>query len=134
MVTGLHAHRAGLDADDHWNTQEVLAALRAVGVTLALDDFGTGQYSLAYLQRLPVQELKIDRSFVTEVDQNITRQRLLKAIVDLGHGLGLKVTAEGVETEGERDFLERAGVDQLQGYLISKSLNEADFAAQHAMS
>lgn len=112
----------------------MLAALRAVGVTLALDDFGTGQYSLAYLQRLPVQELKIDRSFVTEVDQNITRQRLLKAIVDLGHGLGLKVTAEGVETEGERDFLERAGVDQLQGYLISKSLNEADFAAQHAMS
>ncbi|CAM3697915.1 putative bifunctional diguanylate cyclase/phosphodiesterase [Roseateles saccharophilus] len=113
---------------------KVLTALRAVGVTLALDDFGTGQSSLAYLQRLPVQELKIDRSFVSNVDHDTRRQNLLNAIVDLGHSLGLTVTAEGVETVGELQVLRRCGVDLIQGYLISEPINEDDFAGQSVLA
>lgn len=108
---------------------EIMAALRASGVQLAIDDFGTGQSSLAYLQKLPVDELKIDRSFVDRADLDPRRQALLGSIVELGHGLGLKVTAEGVETDAERDLLRRCGADVLQGYLLSRPLDEAAFAA-----
>ena len=108
---------------------EVMAALRASGVSLAIDDFGTGQSSLAYLQKLPVDELKIDRSFVDRVDREPRRQALLQSIVSLGHSLGLKITAEGVETAEELGVLRRCGVDVLQGYLISRPLGEAAFAA-----
>lgn len=111
---------------------EVLTALREVGVSLALDDFGTGQSSLAYLQRLPVQELKIDRSFVDKADLEPRRQLLLQAIIDLGHSLALTVTAEGVETAGEMVMLQRAGVDLEQGYHVSRPLDEAGFAARYA--
>ncbi len=111
---------------------EVLGALRAVGVRLAIDDFGTGQSSLAYLQRLPVDELKIDRSFVDKVDLDARRQYLLSAIVDLGHSLGLKVTAEGVETVQELTVLQRAGTDVLQGYLVARPMDEAGFVAWQA--
>lgn len=108
---------------------EILLALRAVGVSIALDDFGTGQSSLAYLQRLPVNELKIDRSFVERVEQDARRQLLLRSVVELGHGLGLTVTAEGVETDAEAEILCNAGVDVMQGYRISRPLEEAGLAA-----
>lgn len=107
---------------------EVLKRLRSSGVKLAIDDFGTGQSSLAYLQRLPVDELKIDRSFVDRVDLDARRQYLLGAIVDLGHSLDLKVTAEGVETVQELAVLRRVGADLLQGYLVSKPLAEDAFS------
>jgi diguanylate cyclase (GGDEF)-like protein len=108
---------------------QVLERLRELGLRLAIDDFGTGQSSLAYLQKLPVDELKIDRSFVDRVDQDARRQYLLSAIVDLGHSLGLKVTAEGVETVQELAVLQRAGADILQGYLVCRPLDEAAFHA-----
>jgi len=104
-----------------------LQALRAVGVALAIDDFGTGQSSLAYLQRLPAQELKIDRSFVSDVDRDSARRGLLAAIVRLGHSLGLIVTAEGVETAGELEVVRSVGCDLAQGYLIARPMPAPDF-------
>jgi diguanylate cyclase (GGDEF)-like protein len=107
----------------------VLQSLSRLGVRLAIDDFGTGQSSLAYLQRLPVHELKIDRSFVDGVDRDAKRQALLGSIITLGHGLGLEVTAEGVETEAELAVLHRLGCDLVQGYWVGKPLPLAHFDA-----
>ncbi|XHS77566.1 putative bifunctional diguanylate cyclase/phosphodiesterase [Burkholderiaceae bacterium UC74_6] len=107
----------------------VMHSLRRLGVRLAIDDFGTGQSSLAYLQRLPVHELKIDRSFVDGVDQDPKRQALLGSIITLGHGLGLQVTAEGVETEAECELLRRIDCDLVQGYLLAKPMDLESFNA-----
>lgn len=107
----------------------VLNALRAWGVRLAIDDFGTGQSSLAYLQHLPVDELKIDRSFVQDVHADPRRQALLKSIVGLGQGLGLSVTAEGVENEDELAVVQACGCDLLQGYLLARPMTLPDFEA-----
>jgi len=100
----------------------VLHAIRAIGVGLSVDDFGTGQSSLAYLQKLPVNELKIDRSFVDGVDGDPKRQALLRSIVDIGHSLALQVTAEGVETEAELAVIRGANCDLVQGYLLAKPM------------
>ncbi|MGQ3055061.1 MAG: putative bifunctional diguanylate cyclase/phosphodiesterase [Roseateles sp.] len=105
----------------------VLHALKAWGVRLAIDDFGTGQSSLAYLQHLPVDELKIDRSFVQDVDGDPRRQALLKSIVGVGQGLGLTVTAEGVENAAELAVTEACGCDLVQGYLLAKPMDLPDF-------
>jgi diguanylate cyclase (GGDEF)-like protein len=94
----------------------MLEQLNAMGFGLSIDDFGTGYSSLSYLQRLPVKELKIDRSFVTGLDQSPRGQHLFKAMVDMAHGLGLTVTAEGVETAEERDAALALGCDLIQGY------------------
>jgi len=98
----------------------VMHGLRRLGVRLAIDDFGTGQSSLAYLQRLPVDELKIDRSFVQNVERDARRQALLRSIVGLGRSLGLTVTAEGVENEAELQIVRDCGCALVQGYLIAK--------------
>jgi diguanylate cyclase (GGDEF)-like protein len=105
----------------------VLNALKAWGVKLAIDDFGTGQSSLAYLQHLPVDELKIDRSFVQDVDRDPRRQALLKSIVGVGQGLGLTVTAEGVENAAELSCVGACGCDLIQGYLLAKPMDLPDF-------
>ena len=105
----------------------VLHALKSWGVRLAIDDFGTGQSSLAYLQHLPVDELKIDRSFVQDVDRDPRRQALLKSIVGVGQGLGLTVTAEGVENAAELACVTACGCDLLQGYLLAKPMDLPDF-------
>lgn len=107
----------------------VLQALCDTGVSLAIDDFGTGHSSLAYLQRLPMHELKIDRSFVTEVHADARRRELLKSIVHLGHGLGLKVTGEGVESAAELQALRHAGCDLVQGYHTGRPMDLAAFEA-----
>ncbi|MCE4557497.1 putative bifunctional diguanylate cyclase/phosphodiesterase [Roseateles cellulosilyticus] len=101
----------------------VLQALKRWGVRLAIDDFGTGQSSLAYLQHLPVDELKIDRSFVQDVNTDPRRQALLTSIVGVGHGLGLTVTAEGVENEAELAVIQAAGCDLIQGYLLARPMD-----------
>ena len=107
----------------------VLHALKSWGVRLAVDDFGTGQSSLAYLQHLPVDELKIDRSFVQDVHADARRQALLKSIVGVGQGLGLTVTAEGVESEAELAVVQACGCDLVQGYLLAKPMDLPDFEA-----
>ena len=99
-----------------------LQALRGIGVGLSIDDFGTGYSSLAYLQKLPVTELKIDRSFVDGIDQQPGTQKLLRAVVEMGHGLGMSVTAEGVETQAEREVIASLGCDVMQGYFASRPL------------
>jgi diguanylate cyclase (GGDEF)-like protein len=105
----------------------VLQALKSWGVRLAIDDFGTGQSALAYLQHLPVDELKIDRSFVQDVNTDPRREALLRSIVGVGHGLGLTVTAEGVENGAELAIVQDCGCDLVQGYLLAKPMDLAAF-------
>jgi len=99
-----------------------LKEVRGLGVGVAIDDFGTGYSSLAYLARLPVETLKIDRSFVITMTEDPTSTTLVQTIISLAHSLRLKVVAEGVETEEQANMLRLLGCDQMQGYLFSKPL------------
>ncbi len=100
----------------------VLRRLHSMGIGLSVDDFGTGYSSLAYLRRLPIDEIKIDRSFVLGMATDLGDLAIVRAIVDLGHSLGLRVVAEGVEEEGARDALREMKCDQAQGFLISRPM------------
>ncbi len=104
-----------------------LAALRSAGIRIALDDFGTGYSSLRHLHRCAADRVKIDQSFVHGLDGNNEAAAIIRAVIQLGRAMGLQVTAEGVETEAQRRFLLEAGVDEMQGYLFSKPLDEAGF-------
>ena len=106
-----------------------LKALRDAGVQFAIDDFGTGYSSLAYLQELDVDYVKIDRSFVNDLGIKAGSLALCEAIIDMAHRLGLRVIAEGVETEPQRDLLARAGCDLGQGYLFSRPIPADEFLA-----
>ncbi len=105
----------------------VLRRLRALGVVLAIDDFGTGYSSLAYLRQLPVDEVKIDKSFVLGMGTDLSDMAVVRSIVELGHSLELSVVAEGVEDDASRDQLVRMGCDTAQGYLFSRPLSEERF-------
>jgi diguanylate cyclase (GGDEF)-like protein len=113
-----------------------LQAIRGMGATIAIDDFGTGFSSLSYLARLPVDTLKIDRSFIVDMTSGTQGQALVSTIINLARSLKLKVVAEGVETEEQQQLLLRLGCDEMQGYLFSKAvpagLFEAQFLARHA--
>jgi EAL domain-containing protein (putative c-di-GMP-specific phosphodiesterase class I) len=98
---------------------EMLHALRATGVGIAIDDFGTGYSSLAYLSRLPIGKLKIDAGFVQRMAADERDAKIVQSIISLGHGLGLKVIAEGVETEAQLEMLRGMACDQVQGFLFS---------------
>ncbi len=99
-----------------------LADLKALGVRLSIDDFGTGYSSLAYLQQIEVHELKIDISFVRDVTTNRSNASIVKAIIALGHSLGLDIIAEGVETPDQARYLRALHCDVMQGYLVSRPL------------
>ncbi len=103
-----------------------LTALHEMGVTISIDDFGTGYSSLAYLKKLPVGELKIDKSFVMHMSENAMDRKIVQSVIDLAHNMELKVVAEGVENEASLDMLESMGCDLAQGYFIAKPMVLSD--------
>jgi len=109
--------------------QDVLGRLQAMGLTVAVDDFGTGYSSLAYLKDLPIDKLKIDRTFISDLPHGAGYIAITRAIIDLGHALGFTVTAEGIETPEQLAFLQGAGCDTGQGYLISRPMPVSQFEA-----
>ncbi len=113
---------------DPQSTIGLLKRLYDSGVGLAIDDFGTGYSSLSYLKMLPLHNLKLDRSFVRDIDAEPGGRAICSATVAMAHALGIKVVAEGVETEVQRDFLMALGCDYLQGWLFSKALPAAELA------
>lgn len=102
---------------------DILEKLEAMNVTIAIDDFGTGFSSLAYLKKLPVHVLKIDRSFIIDLEDDLNDQAIVQATLSLGHELGLQVVAEGVETPGCQNLLSRYGCDAVQGFQISPPIS-----------
>jgi len=109
--------------EDAEGTMRIFEKLAAVGVHISIDDFGTGYSSLAYLRKLPACELKIDRSFVLDLESSADARAVVDAVVKLAQALGLKVVAEGVETEAQAGVLRALGCDELQGYLYAKPMS-----------
>lgn len=127
-MTGLEPERLELEItesvlmDDTKRAELVLLRLSRMGIGLAIDDFGTGYSSLAYLKNFPINVLKVDQSFVREISSNGSDAAISSAIITLAHSLGMKVIAEGVETEEQLAFLQKHGCDMIQGYLLSRPL------------
>ena len=105
----------------------VFAAIKKLGVSISLDDFGTGFSSLSYLQRFPIDNLKIDRSFIREIPENQDSVILTHAIIAMANALGMSVTAEGVEKAEQMFFLTESGCQEMQGYYFSKPLPKDEF-------
>ncbi|MBU0622610.1 MAG: EAL domain-containing protein [Gammaproteobacteria bacterium] len=137
-----HLHQLGLEGqaiaieiteslllDAEPEVQEKLLDFRDEGVQVAIDDFGTGYSSLAYLKKFDIDYLKIDQSFVRNLESDPENMALCEAIIVMAHKLGLKVVAEGVETEAQHDLLRSAGCDYAQGYLFSKPVPSTEFEA-----
>jgi EAL domain-containing protein (putative c-di-GMP-specific phosphodiesterase class I) len=115
--------------EDIESTVTKLRAIRDLGVNIVIDDFGTGYSSLAYLAKLPVHSLKIDRSFIISMVDDPDTMTLVSTIISLAHSLRLKVVAEGVELEDQARILRLLRCDEMQGNLISPPVPESDFAA-----
>jgi diguanylate cyclase (GGDEF)-like protein/PAS domain S-box-containing protein len=113
--------------DDLVQVKQRLVRLKAMGLQISVDDFGTGYSSLGHLKELPIDKVKIDRSFVHDLPANCDSAAIARAIIQMGRSLGLTVIAEGVETEAQRDFLAEQGCDELQGMLVSPPLPQAGF-------
>ena len=111
-----------------------LQALADIGVRLSIDDFGTGYSSLAYLRRLPLHELKIDRSFVRDIEHDGNARTIVEAVVALADALGLRTVAEGVETEAQLAFLRRLGCAAFQGFLVSPPVPLQEYRRRFAVS
>ncbi len=130
--TGLDAHFLGLEITEGMimknvkGAVETLNILKLMGVHLAIDDFGTGYSSLSYLKRFPIDQLKIDRSFVNDITTEHSNAAISKAIIVMAHSMKLHVTAEGVETEAQAAFLKLNGCDEMQGFYFCKPLSERE--------
>jgi len=121
----LEITESSIMSDTH-RTLDLLQRLAAFGIRLSVDDFGTGYSSLAYLQQLPVHELKVDKAFVYDVGSDGSSRSIVRSVVELGHSLGLLVVAEGVEDEAAWDQLLHLGCDRAQGYLLSRPMSGDD--------
>jgi EAL domain-containing protein (putative c-di-GMP-specific phosphodiesterase class I) len=108
---------------------EKLMDLKQLGVSIAMDDFGTGYSSLAYLLKFPFDKIKIDKSFVTASSEDAVARDILRSITSLGKTLKIRITAEGVETQEQVEFLREIACNQLQGFYFAKPLDEADLAS-----
>jgi len=115
--------------DDPLHAMEVLGKLKALGLSTSIDDFGTGYSSLAYLKNLPIDELKIDRSFVANMVTDESDLTIVRSTIDLSHNLGLDVVAEGVEDAATLARLATLGCDRAQGYYLSRPVPAPDLAA-----
>jgi EAL domain-containing protein (putative c-di-GMP-specific phosphodiesterase class I) len=115
--------------DDPLRAQNTLNSLHALGVQLSIDDFGTGYSSLAYLKQLPVHELKIDKSFVKNMEHDANDAKIVRSTVDLGHNMGLRVVAEGIETKQVWNLLSEMGCDSGQGYYMSRPIPADEFSS-----
>jgi EAL domain-containing protein (putative c-di-GMP-specific phosphodiesterase class I) len=109
--------------EDTKATHETFVRLGKAGIHLSIDDFGTGYSSLSYLRRLPAEELKIDRSFVMDLESSTDARSVVDAVVKLAHALGLRVVAEGVENERQQQILAGMGCDEMQGYFFAKPMS-----------
>ncbi len=115
--------------NDPVRAMQTLERLYAMGIELSIDDFGTGYSSLSYLKRLPVHELKIDKSFVMNMEREADDATIVRSTIDLGHNMGLRVVAEGIESEATLELLARMGCNQGQGYFISRPMPSDQFLA-----
>lgn len=134
--TGVDPSMLELELTESWMMQDLaqsaqaLQALKSLGVRIAIDDFGTGYSSLAYLSRLPVDVLKIDRSLIQDLEANINTQSLVSNICRMAHALQVEVVVEGVETAEQLQLLRDMGCDLAQGYLVARPVAEAEFLPQ----
>ncbi|MBF0247165.1 MAG: EAL domain-containing protein, partial [Alphaproteobacteria bacterium] len=115
--------------DDSHDLMSTMTALRDIGVSLSIDDFGTGYSALSYLKKYPFDTLKVDRAFVSGVEDDESDATLVRAIVAMAHGLRLEVVAEGIESAGQQTFLKTLNVEYLQGYHFARPLSAEDFTA-----
>ncbi|MBI4275031.1 MAG: EAL domain-containing protein [Rhizobiales bacterium] len=134
LETGLTANRLELEITegaligDFSRAVSILRRLKALGVRIAMDDFGTGYSSLSYLQSFPFDKIKIDQTFISNLNRNAQSAAIVRAVVGLGHGLKLPVVAEGVETEDQLAFLKNEACDEVQGFLIGRPRPIQDYA------
>jgi len=118
----------GLLLDSHDEVIDKLAIFRRAGIQVALDDFGTGYSAMSYLKRFDIDYLKIDQTFVRDMEEDPSDRAIVEAVIAMAHRLGMKVVAEGIETAGQRDLLAAAGCDYGQGYFFARPMPAADFA------
>lgn len=134
LETGLAPGRLELEItegvliDDFSRAVSILRRLKLLGVQIALDDFGTGYSSLSYLHAFPFDKIKIDRSFISELESNRHSIAIVRAVIGLGRSLGIPILAEGVETEAQHAFLAREKCDEVQGYLTGRPCEIAEYA------
>jgi EAL domain-containing protein (putative c-di-GMP-specific phosphodiesterase class I) len=134
LETGLKPARLELEItegvliSDFSRTVSILRRLKALGVRIAMDDFGTGYSSLSYLQAFPFDKIKIDRTFISNLERNPQSEAIIRAVIGLGRGLDLPITAEGVETQAQLDFLMRESCQEIQGYFIGRPEPIANYA------
>jgi EAL domain-containing protein (putative c-di-GMP-specific phosphodiesterase class I) len=130
--TGVAAHALEIEITESMVMRDperavgVMVALRAMGVRLAIDDFGTGHSSLGYLKRFPINQLKVDRSFVRDLPHNGDDVAITRAVIAMAHSLKMSVVAEGVEFQDQFDLLRAEGCDEFQGYFCRPPLEERE--------